>query len=122
MRLYRRDAFLSLPPGTVYCKGEPWAFGNLQIKGESLLYGGGSGDWVCLDPQGIESRDSGQENDRLEEMLANGVSYPMNTDTMRDGFFDPDDLFLVYESDDLEKLISLLDDALPAPVQKEQEA
>lgn len=38
MRILRRQEFLLLPVGTLYARGKPWAFDNLQIKGETICF------------------------------------------------------------------------------------
>jgi hypothetical protein len=107
MRVVDRKTFLGLPEGTFYCKGERWCFDDMCLKGESL-----SNDWFYLSFNWIESDDSGMAFDRLEDMAANGASYPMEDAWTRDGCFDDDALFLVFERDDLERLRGLIDKTL----------
>jgi hypothetical protein len=115
MRLYRRDAFLALPPGVVYCQGERWIFTRACIKDRTIHDDLGVAiDWLFLDPQDIDAESSAQREDRYDDMAERGVSYPLNTLLERDGMFNPDDFFLVYEADDLRALIALLDKA-PSP-------
>jgi hypothetical protein len=117
MRIYRRDAFLALPPGVVYCQDEEYTFSGLRIKERTIHDDLGVAiDWFYREPQDIDSDDSDQRDRRLEEMRASSeVSYPLDTCLMRDGMFDPDALFLVYEPDDLRALSALLDTAPPLP-------
>lgn len=96
MKCVNRDDFMKLPAGTIYAKGEPWAFGGLCIKADSL-----ETDWVCLDPAMVESHDPSEMDDRLTDMLVNGASYPMVSSFGRDGYFNMDDIFLVLEKNDL---------------------
>ena len=107
MKIYRRKDFLELPEGTIYAKGKPWFFSYLSVKGKTL-----SNDWSQLSPMWIEAYDDGEQWRRLDDMLENGASYPMQTSYGRDGCFDDDDLFLVPERDDLEKLRAMIDDAI----------
>ena len=109
MKIINRAAFLELPSGTIYCKGERWAFENLCVKGDSM-----DDDWHYLCPCGIEFHDSGQLFDRYEEMLARGASYPMEDGWCRDGVFDHDEIFLIFEKADLEVLRSLIDRSITA--------
>lgn len=99
MRVYRRDEFMKLPEGTLYAKGKPWHFGELSVKGETW-----ETDFTLRSLVNIESEDSGQWADRLFAMLDGGANYPLDPDYGRDGCFDKDDLFLVYEKADLEEL------------------
>jgi hypothetical protein len=108
VRVVDRKTFLALPPGTAYCKGEPWCFEGLAFKGETC----GTNDWWRLDPAWVEGEDSGQCFDRLEEMRARGASYPMQASEARDGLFDAGAIFLVMERDDLLTLRGWIDAAL----------
>jgi hypothetical protein len=108
MRIYRRKEFLQLPEGTFYAKGDRWFFGPLNIKADTTDFD----DWWALDPCWIESRGSDESFDILEEMLERGASYPMQESITRDGLFDKDALFLVFEKDDLLKLRAMIDKAI----------
>jgi hypothetical protein len=110
MRIYRREEFLKLPPGTFYLQAsEPWAWGNLAVKYDTLP----TNDWICQDLFNPEAHDSGELFGRLDEMLELGTSYPLETDCAgRDGAFDADALFMVLETEDLRRLRGLIDNAL----------
>lgn len=109
MRVYTRQEFLKLPEGTVYCKGQPWAFGGINIKGETIAASDGRLiDWYYLDPEWIDAHDSGEAGARLDEMLSTGASYPMQDAIGRDGCFDENEVFLVYEDADIQKLVGWL--------------
>ena len=99
MRLMDRSDFLQMPPGTIYAKGFPWAFGGLTIKADTI-----GGDWVCLDPCWVSAQNSEKAFDRLNEMLSTGASYPGNDAFGRDKCFDTDAVFLVFERADLDAL------------------
>ena len=107
MRIYGRKEFLKLPAGTAYFKGKRWHFDGLTFKGDSLR-----NDWFETDPGWIDGKGSGECFDRLEEMLTDGASYPMQGVERRDGCYDDDDLFLVPERDDLLKLREWIDAAI----------
>ena len=108
MRVLNRKDFLALPADTIYAKGQPWAFTGLRIKGDTI----GINDWAYLDPAWVSANDSGEASCRLDEMLGAGASYPMEEDYGRDGCFDEDEVFLVFERTDLEKLRGMIDAAL----------
>jgi hypothetical protein len=110
MRVVDRKTFLTLPEGTIFCKGVQWAFESLCIKGESL-----GNDWLDLDPTWVGAKDGGEASERLDEMLVFGASYPMEEAYGRDGCFDDSDVFLVFERDDLVKLREHLDRAINLP-------
>lgn len=103
MKVVNRENFLKLPSGTVYSKGKEWYFDAFNIKAESW-----DNDWVYLDLCWVECNESGQGFDRLQDSLENGTSYPMPTSYGRDGGFDKEDLFLIFEEEDLKKLRELI--------------
>lgn len=114
MRIVDRLTFLDLPEGTVYAQGERWVFQPLHIKGETHHPASDdfSGSWYALDPCWIEAKDSGHADECLDEMLKNGVSYPMQASQTSDSQYERDALFLVFERDDLVKLRDLIDQAI----------
>lgn len=96
-----------LPAGTIYAKGKPWCFDGFNVKDQTLR-----NDWVKLAPMWIEANDDGEQVERLTEMLETGASYPMDDSFGRDGCFDDDEIFLIPEKADLEKLKALIDAAI----------
>lgn len=108
MRIYKRAEFLALPAGTIYAKGKPWYFDGFNVKADTLP----SNDWVQLSPMWIEAHDEDEQSERLDEMLERGASYPMQESYGRDGCFDEEEVFLVPERADLEKLRAMIDAAL----------
>lgn len=107
MRVLNRADFLKMPSGTIYAKGVPWAFDGVCIKAETL-----GEDWVCLNPAWISASDSGEAFNRLETMLRDGNSFPGEDAFGRDGCFDPNAVFLVFEADDLKMLQGHVGDAI----------
>lgn len=109
MKILNRKQFLALPEGVLYISGTPWAFGNLHIKGRtSELFGKPYNDWYEIDLTYIEHEESGQYFDKLQEMRDTGKSYPLEISQTRNGLFDEDELFLVYEKADLLLLMNEL--------------
>lgn len=109
MRVLSRADFLKMPAGTMYAKGEPWAFDGIHVRGDTMPNGN---DWDCAQLAWIDSDDSGQAVDRLDDMLENGASYPMDASYGRDGCFNEADLFLVFERADLIQLGKIVDQAI----------
>ena len=108
MKVLNRQDFMKMPEGTIFAKGKRWYFEQLSFKAGTM-----SDDFVCLDLCNVDNDSFEQLIDRLEEMLSKGTSYPFdNTGFSRDGCFDEDDLFLVFEKDDLLILRSRIDEAL----------
>lgn len=109
MKIYKHAEFLKLPEGTLFRKGKPSYFNNLQVKADSL-----PNDFICMAIGDFEAFDSEDFGNKFEQML-NGESIPMTDDSYgRDGCFDDDDIFLVFEIDDLHKLKSIVEEAIEA--------
>src|SRR6185312_16833490 len=107
MRVVNRKAFLILPVGTIYCKGVPWAFEGLCIKGDSL-----SNDWIYLHPAWAAAHDSGAAMGLLETSLETGSLFACENAYGRDGCFDDKEVFLIFEKPDLEALRGHIDRAI----------
>lgn len=99
MKIINRKNFLNLPEGTVYCKGKRWYWEQLSVKGESL-----DNDWYYLQIDQIPAHDSSEWVDNQERMLETGESMPIQITKSRDGLFEDDDIFLIYEEADLKLL------------------
>lgn len=113
MRIYNRADFLKLPEGTLFCKGKPWHWDTLMVKGDSL-----PNDFIYRDLCWIE--DEGKDDDPIMTgMLENGDSAAMNLAYGRDGCFDDEDIFLVFEESDLIELKGIIDDALQTQALKD---
>lgn len=108
MRIYDRAGFLKLPEGTFFSKGVEWSFGCLSVKGESTAYN----DFYCCDLDWVDGKSSEECFDRLDAMLKKGASFPVQDSGGRDGLFDEDAIFLVWERADLEKLRGYIDAAI----------
>ncbi len=107
MRVLNRDAFLALPAGIIYATGTRWSFSGLRAKGDTC-----GDDWYEFDPCWIEADVPDDAFERLESMLAIGTSYPMETAECRDGMFESDAVFLVFERDDLKLLRAKIETAI----------
>jgi len=112
MRIVDRTAFLAMPPLTVYAKYEPCIVGPLMVKGDTcgVLPPDGVGDWTYAT---FENPINGGSDELFHNFAAmeRGSSYPLETfdDCVgRDGLFDKDQLFVIYERDDLLKMVDLL--------------
>lgn len=115
MKVVNRAKFLEYPEGTLYSKGGKWWFNDILVKGESWLPEEGSigiGDWIYLNMCWANAKDSGEAFDILEKRLEDGQSFESENGSGRDGYFDADDLFLIFEQADLEKLKGYVEEAL----------
>ena len=107
MKIFTRQEFLKLPAGTIYAKGKPMYFDGFNVKADSL-----GNDWVQLSPMWIDATDADQQWRRLDGMIHRGESYPMAESYSRDGCFDDEEIFLVPEKADLEKLRDMINAAI----------
>lgn len=109
MRIVNRKTFLQLPAGTVFSKYSPCIFGDLSIKGDTV-----SNDFLVQDIVGsIDSETDSGYYDKINASEKDGVSLKMDFDVMgRDGLFDDDQLFAIWERDDVIGLRDRLKDAL----------
>ncbi|WP_273808461.1 MULTISPECIES: hypothetical protein [unclassified Pseudomonas] len=114
MCIVDREAFLAMPAGTVFSKYEPCIFGNLEIKGESNAnMQGVLIDFWSQDLAGALQADSTEEFEEACDCAAAGENIQMHLESQRwDGLYDRDQLFAVWESDDVRALIVRLQQAL----------
>lgn len=105
MRILSRDEFLRMPSGTLYAPLEtPWSFGEISIKGESY-----NNDFLECGITWVEGDSSDEAVNRLEEMLADSsVSYPVQSTYGREGIFDNDIKYLIYEKEDIKSIFEEL--------------
>lgn len=111
MRIVNRKEFLELPIGTLYSKYEPCIFGPLSIKYDSWKE---SNDFIYVGLNEFYHGDSSDSTDnKLDEMESTGINVPIDLNSSgRDGLFDDDQLFAVYDNDDIEHLISKLKECI----------
>lgn len=112
-----RTKFLALPSGVIYslCRKDLTIDEELYIKYDSLE----DIDWVeasLLDiPATTTYSRSTSIDDTIEESFRTGKSFQLNYGhTMYNGFFESEQLFAVYEKEDVEKLVSHLKNTLPS--------
>lgn len=106
MRIVNLATFRAMPEGTIFMKYEPCIFDTLSVKGETWEH-----DWTYANiSYEIESTDSGDFAAKLEDAERNpSMSIPMDFDCYgRDGCFEDDQLFAVYDKADIEGLIAKL--------------
>ena len=103
MRILNRDEFLKMPEGTLFSKGQPIYFNGLFVKGESM-----PNDFIYRDLIDWENTGSEDMVSRFYEMVDGKKSFPINEDYGRDGCFNKDDLFLIYEAEDLANLVATI--------------
>ena len=107
MRVVNRTDFMNLPDNTVFCKYRSCCMDDIKIK-----TGNCGADFVCVDmktPIGNEGEDSIDAYFRLD----GGESVPLDMEaTGRDGFFDNNQLFIVFDKVDIKAMISALQECV----------
>lgn len=109
MKIINREKFLKLPSGVLYAKYQPQMFDEVCIKWDSW-----ENDWVYQDILNVKSNDSGEMIDILIDAEENGTSFDLDLECAgRDGLYDKDQLFAVFELKDVAYLIARLQMLLP---------
>lgn len=107
MKILNRKEFLKTPANTLFSYYEPCVFRGLNIKTtdkthyeNDFVYFGLIGEFNIFDTS---------EFFKVCEKMENGESVPLSLEeTQREGLFDDEQLFLVYEEDDIKKIIDVL--------------
>ena len=111
MKIISRKEFMKMPVGTVFSYYEPCCFRDLMVKASDLkgwemdfLY-----DNIIGGIKTVSSEDFSTKCDQMEM----GESVPMDFEyTSREGLFDDEQLYAVYEKEDIEKLVKRLQKTL----------
>jgi hypothetical protein len=114
MRIVDRKTFLAMPAGTVFAKYDPSIIREPMVKCDSIPVRGELVDfrYVSLTDE-VDSSGSDEMLDILDAGETKGTSFALHFNTEgRDGMFDADQLFAVWERDDVEGLIARLQLAL----------
>lgn len=108
MRIVNRATFMQMPANTFFKQAfEPWAWQDLMIKFDSL-----ETDFVSMGLDWPEGAHEGPHH-QWDTMLEAGASVPLDVDAAgRDGYFEDNAIFMVYEVEDLIRLRKLIDDAI----------
>lgn len=103
MKIVDLQTFVGLPSGTFYHEYEPCVVsGPIRCKYDTLS----ANEWVEQEFWTPESGGSGELFSRLDLMEQTGASFPLEVDMAgRHGLFPGKGLFLVYEQDDIVRLI-----------------
>src|SRR4051812_9857957 len=105
MKIVDRKTFLDMPPGTVFAKFGPlpsYVFGDVMIKGETS-----SNDFWMQPFISIDADDTSDWAEEIEQSITTGHSIGLDLDyEVRDGLFENDQLFAVWEHADVKGLIA----------------
>ena len=110
MRLLSRDEFLKHPAPCVYSVS--WGVNSMCFEGPLLKTENLENDWYYMDFKTWENDGSHSYNDNFDQMLINKASFPIEDIVGRDGMFDYDCVYLVYDDSDVRKMIELLSETL----------
>ena len=103
MKIVDRKTFLAMPPGTIFNKWVLYVFGDLCIKGETW-----GNDFLVQHLDSLEEAENGVYMDALG-WLESGESIRMDFNAQgRDGLFDDDQCFAVWDAADVDALIARL--------------
>jgi hypothetical protein len=102
VKILNRQSFLKLPEGVFFAKGIQWCVDGFCVKGATLFNEEGHAiDFFYLNLSSMDFSSCHDLADKMEDSLKNGTSYPINQCENRDGMFDDEDVFLVFEPNDL---------------------
>jgi len=116
MKIINLTQFRAMPEGTVFMKYEPCVFEPLSVKGETWEF-----DFISASITDEVDADSSEEmENKLRYAENSGESIDMDFEGyIRDGCFEPNQLFAVYEKKDIEGLINKLNSCLSMSEEKE---
>lgn len=106
MKIVDRKTFIAMPANTLFSKYEPCFFGPLEIKGESI---GEIDFYVQQIADAVDANNTEEFSEILFDAEENKASFKMDLHCEgRDGLFDDNQLFAVWEHDDVIALIERL--------------
>lgn len=112
MKILKREDFLKIKGKVLYSDSCGYYFEDLKIKLKTIKDGKEQIDWYynpLIDCWPKDIRDSDEFFSFFDNHIKSGESFELDLDSIeRDGFFGEYELFLVYEKEDIEKLISKL--------------
>lgn len=116
MKIVNKKEFYKLPEGTLYSEYKPQVFTDLHIK-EATFYNldRNPTDYVemCLIGN-LLVQNSNEYSDTLEKAEETGSSFKLDFEMYgRNGMYQDDQLYAVYEKVDIEGLINVLNQCIP---------
>lgn len=108
MKIINKEEFLQLPEGTVFLEFKPYVFGDFKIKGETI-----GRDYLEVDLNNV-FLDVDDTVTAIDEALITNSSFDVNFNVYnRNGMFDDEQMYAVYEQNEIEKLIAVLKEGVP---------
>jgi hypothetical protein len=112
MKLVNRKTFIELPDGTIYSKYfDGWNFHEISIKCETRFGMENEPiDWLSMPLNEIHYGTKSEDTQkRFDEMIEKGEEEPITLNcTTRDGLFEDEQIFAVYDKNDINKMIEML--------------
>jgi len=110
MKIVNKNEFYLLPAGTLYSNYERYGFKGLMVKQDTLYYENKPIDFLYDDLIGnIDVQNSDEFIDKLDEAEINKTSLTLDFDcTERDGLYEDEQMFAIYEKNDLKCFIEKL--------------
>lgn len=107
MKFLSKKEFLNLPAGLVFAKFKPIIFEELQVKGDTHVL---QNDYYYSNFIEVDSEDA---VDTIFRSLDSGESVPLHDNTwMRDGDYNEEQLYAVFEKQDVEQMVERLQESL----------
>lgn len=110
MKIINLEEFRKLPEGIIFCKCAPCYLGSPQIKGRTL-----DGDFVCASlTDNVYFERSSDELDAIyDDAIEKGAEFRLYFESFgRDGLYEKDQLFAIYDKLDITQFISALANSL----------
>lgn len=114
MKIINREEFYKLPSGTLFSEFQPDIFTGLKIKYDTWDAGEKPYDYVELDLIGnIKAYSSDQFDLLMDEAVEGKSTLQLDFESAgRNAYFDEDQLYAIYERDDILGLIQVLQKSL----------
>lgn len=118
MRIVKLPEFLTMPVGTVFCKFDPQIFSNIRIFTGRVGLVETSRDFGYMPLFDVKASASEIYADTLLYAEETGESFKLDfSATSRDGMFEDDQLFAVFEKEDVEGMIKVLQNSLVGKIE-----
>lgn len=108
MRIISRQEFLKLPPGVLFQKGNQWCWEIPLLKGDTIYSEGKAIDFHTHSIFDTSPDEHTNVIHAWEDMLINKKEYPVESVGERDGCFNADDKFMIYDEKDREIIRKLI--------------
>lgn len=108
MKIVNLEKFRELPAGIIFAKYDPCVFRELRIKGDTWEV-----DFLEAGLLWVDCTSGTNMEEILTDAEHKGTSFKLDPECYgRDGMFEKDQLFAVYEKEDIQQLVSLLNKSL----------